>query len=138
MRTMIWVAAAAIGALAGGSAATILPSAQISQAARLLSNDIAGHTIADLNPIRATYDTVKAKIQTGMTPDELGFHASPPLNVTMPDPKTWQGVGFTLSPGMQNGWGQTVAAQTRQFNNRMEDMRNYARNPAGWRGAPPF
>ena len=26
----------------------------------------------------------------------------------------------------------------RLFNQRMEDMRNYARNPAGWHGAPPF
>ncbi|MGA8612624.1 MAG: hypothetical protein WB760_13040 [Xanthobacteraceae bacterium] len=30
-----------------------------------------------------------------------------------------------------------IDAQNRQFNQRMEDMRNHARNPAGWHGVPP-
>ncbi len=137
MRTMIWVAAGAIGALAGGAAGMVLPSLQISQAARQFSNDFAVTPLAALNPIRAAYDTVKASIQTGMTPDQLGFHAASPLVLTMPDPNKWQGVALTLSPGMQKGWA-TVDAQARQFNNRMQDMRTYARNPAGWRGAPPL
>jgi hypothetical protein len=33
---------------------------------------------------------------------------------------------------------QNIANQTRLFNQRMEDQRNYARNPAGWHGRPPF
>ena len=30
-----------------------------------------------------------------------------------------------------------IDAQNQQFNRRMEDMRNYARNPGGWHGVPP-
>ena len=33
--------------------------------------------------------------------------------------------------------GQSIADQTTRFNNRMEDVRNYGRNPAGW-SRPPF
>jgi hypothetical protein len=33
---------------------------------------------------------------------------------------------------------QNIVNQNRLFNQRMEDIRNYARNPAGWHGAPPF
>lgn len=33
--------------------------------------------------------------------------------------------------------GQSIADQTTRFNNRMEDIRNYGRNPAGW-SRPPF
>lgn len=34
--------------------------------------------------------------------------------------------------------GQSIANQTTRFNQRIEDVRNHARNPAGWHGAPPF
>ena len=40
-------------------------------------------------------------------------------------------------PGVPNGFGANIAAQTQQFNNRMEDLRNYGRNRAGWHGPPP-
>jgi hypothetical protein len=33
--------------------------------------------------------------------------------------------------------GQNAANQIREFNDRMQDMRNYANDPAGWHGAPP-
>jgi hypothetical protein len=33
--------------------------------------------------------------------------------------------------------GQSIANETTRFNNRMEDVRNYGRNPAGW-SRPPF
>lgn len=118
MRTMIWVVTAVAGVFGGGAAATICPSAQIDQVARQLYSELARYEIADLNPIRAAYDFVSAKIQVGTTPEELGFHPSPPLNFTMPDANTWPGVGFGASPGMQNGWTQSVGAQTPQFNYR--------------------
>jgi len=135
MNNIIFIAAAGIAALAGGAAAAFFPSAQISQTAQQLSNS--GYTIANLNPIRAAYDIVKTKIQIGTTPEQLGMHASPPLNFAI-DPKIWEGISSTPISGMQNNWGQNIAAQTNQFNNRMEDMRNAARNPAGWRGPSPF
>jgi hypothetical protein len=34
--------------------------------------------------------------------------------------------------------GQNLADQTTRFNQHMEDIRNYARNPVGWHGRPPF
>ena len=34
--------------------------------------------------------------------------------------------------------GQSIANQTTRFNQHMEDIRNYARNPAGWHGRPLF
>jgi hypothetical protein len=137
MRIVTWIiGAAAIGALSGGAAATLFPSAQVAQAMQALGVDFSKFTIADLNPIRAAYDVVLAKVQTGMTPEELGLHSSP-IVVAAPDPKNWPSVGFTLGPSMRNGWTQTLTAQTREFNNRMGDMRSYAGNPAGWRGPPP-
>ena len=33
--------------------------------------------------------------------------------------------------------GQSIVDDTTRFNNRMEDVRNYGRNPAGW-SRPPF
>jgi hypothetical protein len=33
--------------------------------------------------------------------------------------------------------GQSIANDTTRFNNRMEDVGNYGRNPAGW-SRPPF
>jgi hypothetical protein len=135
MNNFILVAAAGIAALAGGAAASFLPSAQIAQAASQLSTS--GYSIADLNPIRAAYDMVKTKIQIGTTPEQLGIHASPPLNFAI-DPKIWEGVSSAPISGIQNNWGQSIAAQNMQFNNRMEDMRNAARNPGAWHGASPF
>jgi hypothetical protein len=136
MRSLIWFVGAAIGAVAGGATATVFPPSRIAEATQALGVDLSGITIADLNPIRAAFDVAKTRVQAGATPEELGFHPSPVV-LTTPDPKTWPGAGFTVNPGMQNGWSQTAVQQTQSFNNRMEDMRNYARNPAGWHGAPP-
>ena len=136
MNNIVLIAAAGIAALAGGAAAAFLPAAQISEAARQLSNS--GYSIADLNPIRAAYDVVKTRIQIGTTPEQLGMHASPPLKFAI-DPDTWQALTSTPVSGIPNGWAQNVAARTNALNARMEDVRNFARNPSGWRGAaPPF
>ena len=137
MRAMIWVAAGAIGALAGGAAGTVVPSLQLSQAARQLSGAFVVSPLAALDPVREAYDSVKASIQTGMTPDQLGFHDASPVVLSMPDPSQWKGVALTLNPALQKNWA-SVDAQARRFETRMQDMRTYARNPAGWRGAPPF
>jgi len=34
--------------------------------------------------------------------------------------------------------GQNIANQNRLFQQQMEDIRNYASNPAGWHGPSPF
>jgi hypothetical protein len=139
MRGVIWVAFPAIAALAGGAAATMFPSEQIGQTTRQLAEQIERNPVVELNPLAWAYDTVKAKIQRGVTPTELGIPASPPFNFTMPDAKAWQGIGSTtLNPAFTDGWARTVATQPMQFNDRMENLRNYAHNPGGWHGAPPF
>jgi hypothetical protein len=33
--------------------------------------------------------------------------------------------------------GENIANQNRLFDDRMQDMRNYANNPAAWHGMPP-
>jgi hypothetical protein len=109
MRTMMWVGAAVVGALAGGGAAALFPAAQISQMTRSVGNDLSGFNLADLNPIRAAYDKVKAKIQTGMTPEELGLKTSPPMNLTMPDWKNMSGLGQPLL-GSQSRWTTNAIA----------------------------
>src|SRR5579863_3386585 len=115
MRAMIWVGAAALGVLAGGAAAPLFPAARISEAARAVSEDFPGFTIADLNPVRAAYDTVKAKIETPMTPEQMGFQTSPPLNVTMPDWRNLPGVGLTLNPGPQSRWTTSAVGSYSAF-----------------------
>jgi hypothetical protein len=62
-----------------------------------------------------------------------------PVTLTPIDPEKIFGSGFKFDEQeMQRLNGQNIANQNRLFNQKMEDMRNYARNPAGWRGAPPF
>jgi hypothetical protein len=55
------------------------------------------------------------------------------------DPDKTLGAGFKIDEQeIQRLNAQNIVNQNRLFNQKMEDMRNYARNPAGWHGAPPF
>ena len=55
------------------------------------------------------------------------------------DPNKIWGAGFKIDEQeIQRLNGQNIVNQNRLFNQKMEDMRNFARNPAGWHGAPPF
>ena len=61
------------------------------------------------------------------------------LTFTPIDPDKILGSGFKIDePNMQRLNAQNIVNQNRLFNQKMEDMRNYASNPAGWHGAPPF
>ena len=54
------------------------------------------------------------------------------------DPNSVMGPSFNFdSREMERINGENIANQNRLFNQRMEDMRNYARNPAGWHGPAP-
>jgi hypothetical protein len=54
------------------------------------------------------------------------------------DPNQTFGSQFKIdNQDIQRSMAAGIDAQNRQFNQRMEDMRNYARNPAGWHGVPP-
>jgi hypothetical protein len=37
----------------------------------------------------------------------------------------------------QSGFTSSILTQVQQNNARMQDLAAYARNPAGWHGAPP-
>jgi hypothetical protein len=135
MRFVVWlIGAAAVGLAAGAGITKIIPIAQVSLASESAGGEVSPLDV--LSPVRAAYDAVKAKITAGTSPEQLGFHPST-VSFKPLDPTKLPGFGFSVSPGAQNGWAQTIAAQTRNFNNQMEDMRNYARNPAGWHGPPP-
>jgi hypothetical protein len=86
--------------------------------------------------IAAAYQYVKQEIASGLPRVSL-----PQSTVTLTpiDPEKILGTGFKFDEQeMQRLNGQNIINQNRLFNQRMEDMRNYARNPAGWHGAPPF
>lgn len=86
--------------------------------------------------IVAAYRYVEHEISSGQMRISL-----PQAAVTLPpfDPNKIPGVGFRFDEQeMQRLNAQNIVNQNRLFNQKMEDMRNYARNPAGWHGAPPF
>jgi hypothetical protein len=61
-----------------------------------------------------------------------------PVTLRPIDPSSVMGPSFSFdSREMERINGENIANQTRLFNQRMEDMRNYARNPAGWHGPAP-
>jgi hypothetical protein len=84
--------------------------------------------------IGTAFHYVSGKIASGQ--NSIVF----PVSVTLKpiDPDSFRS-GFTLdSREMARINGENIANQNRLFNQRMEDMRNFSRNPAGWHGAPPF
>jgi len=110
----------------------------MAQAVRALGGDPSQLKTVEINPIRAIYDNVMRQVTTpednNARLERLGFHGSavPPADFS-----AMQNAMSKPLPGVPNGFGANIAAQTQQFNNRMEDLRNYGRNPAGWHGPPP-
>lgn len=104
------------------------------QAIRALGGDPEKVTSGEINPIRAAYDVVVKQITAPDNPERLGLRTSP---VPTPDFSAVQKLMAKPPPNMQNGFPSSIGLQAQQFNNRMEDLRNYARNPGGWHGAPP-
>jgi hypothetical protein len=111
---------------------------QMAQAVRALGGDPSQLKTVEINPIRAIYDSVMRQVtnpeDNTARLDRLGFHGSavPPADFS-----AMQNAMSKPLPGVPNGFGANIAAQTQQFNNRMEDLRNYGRNRAGWHGPPP-
>jgi hypothetical protein len=86
--------------------------------------------------ITAAYQYVNHEITSGQLRVSL-----PQAAVTLApfDPDKTLGAGFKIDEQeIQRLNAQNIVNQNRLFNQKMEDMRNYARNPAGWHGAPPF
>jgi hypothetical protein len=97
-----------------------------------------GFSLADLNPLRLIYDEVmkqatsnanSASFAVGTPMPQIDWSKTPTMNSTF-------NTGFSPA-NMARINGETIASQNRLFNDRMQDMRNYANNPAGWHGAPP-
>jgi hypothetical protein len=100
------------------------------------------YSMADLNPLRLVYDMVMQKVASG---DNAARFA-----VGKPVTADWTAMNryveqhdaefnSEFSPDrMARINGEAAADRIREFNNRQQDISNYARNPAGWHGAPPF
>lgn len=88
--------------------------------------------LADLNPIRAVFDYEQQQVRTPMTPQDLGFHASPmtlsPVIMTPP-----QSLGVNLG----QSFDPQAQMEIEQNNRRMQDMQAYMRDPNHWMGPPP-
>jgi|HubBroStandDraft_3_1064219.scaffolds.fasta_scaffold229925_2 hypothetical protein len=83
----------------------------------------------------AAYQYVSRQIASGQT---SGPFVGTPVTLKPIDPNSLMGSSFSLdSREMERLNGENIVNQTRLFNQRMEDMGNYARNPAGWHGMPP-
>jgi hypothetical protein len=83
----------------------------------------------------AAYQYVSRQIASGQT---SGPFVGTPVTLKPIDPNSFMGSFSVDSREMERLNGENIANQTRLFNQRMEDTRNYDRNPAGWHGAPPF
>ena len=129
----------ALGTLVAGGATGVhyrmiqVPD-QMVQAVRVLGGDPAKPGLLDVHPIRSVYDSVMRQI-TSQEPDtRLGLRETP-----LPSPdftKALHAMGKPV-PVMPNGFAKGIGAETNQFNSHMEDVRNFARNPGAWHGAPP-
>jgi hypothetical protein len=83
----------------------------------------------------AVYQYVKHEIALGQP--SVSLPQTPGLFAPI-DPDKTPGSQFKIDDqDIQRSMAAGIDAQNRQFNQRMEDMRNYARNPAGWHGVPP-
>jgi hypothetical protein len=92
--------------------------------------------LAPMLMLSAAFHYVSHQIASGQS--GITFPASP-VTLAPIDQNALMGSSFNIdSRQIARINGENIANQTRLFNQRMEDMRNYARNPAGWHGAPPF
>ena len=133
---LILLLVGSLTAAAFGMAQGIIPlPSQMAQAIAALGGDARQLGKVNLNPVDA-YNNVLPQVLKGNSPADLGFHGTA---VTIP-PGSFRSMNdATVNPGTigQNGFASSLISQTQQNNSRMQDMVNYARNPAGWHGAPP-
>jgi hypothetical protein len=84
--------------------------------------------------LAAAYQYVSRQIASGQT--SVPFVGTP-VTLKPIDPNGFMGSFSVDSREVERLNGENIANQSRLFNQRMEDMRNYARNPAGWHGMAP-
>ena len=127
---------AASGTWAAGTATGFLPMpGQMLQAITALGGDPAKVSVGTINP-RQSYSDVMRKVTTSRGEPPAGFH---PSTVTVPSGS----FSAMTTPSVnadtiaKNGFNARILSEMQQNNQRMQNMTNYARNPAGWHGAPP-
>jgi hypothetical protein len=95
-------------------------------------------SLADLNPLRLIYDEVMKEVTSGRNSASFAVGTPVPQQDWSKFPSMNSNFSTEFSAeNMARINGENAANQIREFNNRMQDMRNYANNPAGWHGAPP-
>jgi len=119
---LMLVAAACAGALAMAAVPTAI--------VRSGAEDLRQFHLADLNPLRLIFDYEQQRIQTPLTPEELGFHGSPVVMAPIVPP-----------PGLKLDLSQSLNPQAQyeiqRNNQRMQDMQAYMHDPSHWVGPPP-
>ena len=86
--------------------------------------------------LTAAFRYVQHEITSGLPSVSLPQSA---VTLAPIDPEKILGSGFKFDEQeMARLNAQNIVNQNRLFNQKMEDMRTFARNPAGWHGAPPF
>ena len=135
MRLILFLASAVMAGAVGVAQGVIPLPTQMVQAILALGGDPAQVKTVNGNPVDA-YNRVLPQILKGSSPEDLGFHGSA---VTIP-PGSFRGMNsgpVNVGAIGQNGFASSTVSQIQQNNIRMQDMANYARNPAAWHGAPP-
>jgi hypothetical protein len=129
MRFALMIAGAIAAGAVIGEGIMVAQTGQTFHAVAALSADLKDFKISDINPITRIYQQVMAKVVSGRP------------GVTLPQAAAWPHItppNLNMNFKFDGQEIRNIFNQTRLFNQRMEDQRNYARNPAGWHGAPPF
>jgi hypothetical protein len=140
MRFEYLVAAVVAGGLATGAAIQPLFSAATPtwSPAQAQAPTSVSFSLADLNPLRLIYDEVMKQVTSGDNRMDLvvGTPVRQPHFTDISRMNSQFNSEFDPAR-MARINGENAANQIREFNDRQQDMMNYARNPAGWHGAPP-
>ena len=119
---LMLVAAACAGALT----VVAIPTAIVGSGAQELRQ----FHLVDLNPLRLIFDYEQLRIQTPMTPEQLGFHPSRvTLTPIVPPPPLKLDLSQSLDP--------QARYEIQRNDQRMQDMQAYMHDPSHWVGPPP-
>lgn len=135
---LLLVGSLVTGTWAVGASHGVFPgSNQVFQALTSLGGHSVNGGIVDINPFR-TFNNVMQRVTSPTSPADLGFKAEPV--VIKPDSfRAMNGLtnSFNADGMGKNGFAASLQSQIEDNNRRMQDMSNFARNPAGWHGMPP-
>lgn len=95
--------------------------------------------LAELLPLRPIYDHVMKVIASGDSRPSFAVGTPVAAADWTALSRLEQNYKSEFDPAkMARINGENAANRIREFNDKQEDIRNYASNPAGWHGAPPF